>query len=186
MRIHEKAGDGGNYMFDYKSIMCYIYIMGILGGLGRPPLSKKFPKLFLRCVQILAGCSGVFFCLSLVERPSFIFPLIQERSLPTSRSSVIDFPSWEYYAKAFQSRDIFSSVHKPDAMAVTGIPAFRVKGLMFGLRRSVVLEDLHAGRTLFLTEGEKQEQIFVKKITREGVALEISWQDVVLDMKGQM
>ena len=138
--------------------------MGILGGLGRPPLSKKFPKLFLRCVQILAGCSGVFFCLSLVERPSFIFPLIQERSLPTSRSSVIDFPSWEYYAKAFQSRDIFSSVHKPDAMAVTGIPAFRVKGLMFGLRRSVVLEDLHAGRTLFLTEGEKQEQIFVKKI----------------------
>ncbi|MBF0123201.1 MAG: hypothetical protein HQL21_07360 [Candidatus Omnitrophica bacterium] len=59
-------------------------------------------------------------------------------------------------------------------------------GLMFGLRRSVVLEDIRTKRTLFLVEGESQEKIRVRTINTEEILLEVSGESVVLDVKGQM
>ena len=101
-------------------------------------------------------------------------------------ATFINLPPWEYYASEFQRRDLFSPVEKRPVVGIVGTSEFRVKGLMFGLHRSVVLEDARIGRILFLAEGECEEQIYVKKIGHESVILEIAGSPVVLDMKGRM
>ena len=144
----------------------------------------QFSRFIFFCAQAVFLCSAVFFIVVLTETSSFV-PRAATNSFPVYEGDSSSILPWEHYAGIFKSRDLFSPIEAKPKVSLSGIPLFRVAGLMLGRRNSVVLQGPGRG-TLFLAEGERQGGIIVQKIGKDRVALEIAGEPLILEMKGQM
>jgi type II secretory pathway component PulC len=57
---------------------------------------------------------------------------------------------------------------------------FTLKGLMLAVKPGIVLEEQPGGGTIFLSEGESESNILVKKVNADGAVLVVDGREVVL------
>jgi hypothetical protein len=105
----------------------------------------------------------------------------------------LDLKPYEFYVHTIESRDIFSTsaaVNAGDAAQKSIIPAgqlppnLKVVGLDLGPKTQVIIEDVTANQTYFITQGQSEIGISILSVEKDKIFLNYQGQRIEIGLKG--